>query len=369
MTTVASPPDVLVEQRGRAICLTLNRPKALNALTLSMVRSLRTAFEATCADPETTCILLTGAGGKAFCAGGDVRAVWQAAREAGDDASGMLQDAFFREEYALNALIAGCPKPQVSVWDGITMGGGNGVSMHGQFRVASERAMFAMPETSIGLLPDVGGTFSLAAAPGEIGTYLGLTGARIGAADLLYSGLATHFIPSARLCELDAAMQACGSTSELEETLGAMCSPAAAGPPPLLAHRDAIDRCFNASTVEEIEAALSSEGSSWADETLMKLRRMSPTSLKVTLLLLRQAKGKSLGACLQAEFRAVQRFVSPPSDFFEGIRAALVDKDRQPQWEPATLAAVNSKMLAEYLEPLGNRELVLPSIVGFRSVL
>ena len=256
--------STLVEKRGSIASLVLARPKALNSLTLPMVRTLWSALKESAADPEVGSIVMTGAGEKSFCAGGDVRAVMEAARDRSTLAEGAedLSDSFFREEYALNAAIAGSPKPQVSVWDGIVMGGGAGVSVHGAFRVTSERTMFAMPETNIGLFPDVGATHFLSRLPGEVGTYLALTGARLGAEDLLYCGLATHYVPSERLADLEAALQGCAGDAAVSDALtrlggGSVVSGVAQKVAPLLAqNRQAIDACFSGATVEEIEARL-----------------------------------------------------------------------------------------------------------------
>lgn len=215
--------DVIIANRGSVAHFTLNRPKALNALTLPMVRNLNEAYAAAVANPEIHCILMDGAGGKAFCAGGDVKSVWDAARpgaaKTGLNSEPYLPDAFFREEYALNAAIAGCPKPQVSIWDGFVMGGGAGVSVHGAYRVATERAAFAMPETNIGIFPDVGGSYFLSKLPGELGTYIGLTGTRLSAADLLYCGLASHHVPSAALPELVDALSGCKGPADVANHL------------------------------------------------------------------------------------------------------------------------------------------------------
>jgi len=361
----AATPEVVFERRGSVAWLTLARPKALNALTLPMIRALHPALEQSASDASVRCIVMVGEGGKAFCAGGDVRAVCEAA-QGGDTA---LPDAFFREEYQLNYSLARSPKPQVSVWDGIVMGGGAGLSVHGRFRVATERTLFAMPETGIGFFPDVGGShFLQAAGVGRaLGTYLALTGVRLHAADLLYAGLATHFVPSAAVRGLEAALQGCEGEAQLDAaltTLGAGAAPPAAAP--LRDARAAIDQCFGHATAEDIAAALEAEGGAWALAALTTLRRLSPTAIKVALRLLREAEGKPLAACLQAEFRAAQRFLRTghaghcPSDFFEGIRAALVDKDKAPRWSPAALEQVSDAAVDEYFAPLGERELELP---------
>ena len=367
LTMSAADAGVRIERVGSVAHLILDRPKALNALNLPMVRVLSDAYAASAGDAAVTSIVMSGAGGKAFCAGGDVRAVMEAARV---DPTG-LSDAFFREEYALNAAIAGCPTPQVSVWDGIVMGGGVGLSLHGRFRVATERASFAMPETGIGFFPDVGGSHFLSRLPAEVGTYLALTGARIGAADLVHAGLATHFVPSDAAPGVAAALDGVAGEAAVADALAALgggAAPPAEGAT-LAANAGAIERCFAAPTVEAIVGALEAEGGEWAAGALKALRRVSPTSLKLTLRLLRDAGDAPLSECLRREFRASQRAMRPPSDFFEGIRAALVDKDRSPKWEPDALPAVSDAAVASFLANLGDRELELPLLTpAFKPV-
>ena len=359
--------SILFERKGDLAVVTLNRPKALTALNLEMIEKMDPQLKAWESDASVAAVLIKGAGEKAFCAGGDVRAVMEAARV---DPTG-LSDAFFREEYALNAAIAGCPTPQVSVWDGIVMGGGVGLSLHGRFRVATERASFAMPETGIGFFPDVGGSHFLSRLPAEVGTYLALTGARIGAADLVHAGLATHFVPSDAAPGVAAALDGVAGEAAVADALAALgggAAPPAEGAT-LAANAGAIERCFAAPTVEAIVGALEAEGGEWAAGALKALRRVSPTSLKLTLRLLRDAGDAPLSECLRREFRASQRAMRPPSDFFEGIRAALVDKDRSPKWEPDALPAVSDAAVASFLANLGDRELELPLLTpAFKPV-
>ena len=381
----AAGEESLIEVATRGSCMTLllARPKALNALNQPMIRQLYAAYEKGAADPSVKCILLEGAGGKAFCAGGDVKGICLAGQNPQPVTDGELPitDAFFREEYALNAAIAGCPKPQVAVWDGIVMGGGVGLSVHGTHRVATERAMFAMPETNIGLFPDVGGSHFLSRLPGELGTYIGLSGARLNAADLLYCGLATHHVPSAALPELQSALGTCASAGDVEATLKRL---SLAAPSELSCNlkekREAIDAAFAFDSVEEILGKLdqmSAGGSAFASETLETLRKMSPTSMKLTLRLVREARASAgapapLTACLTREFRVVQRCVTickplGSDDFFEGIRAALIDKDRAPKWSPPTIEEVSDASVDAYFEPLGDKELNVPTLPGFEA--
>lgn len=373
LMSAAEESFVSVAKRGACLSLTLTRTKALNSLTLPMVRDLMAAYEKAGADGSIKCMLLEGTG-KAFCAGGDVKAVCVAAQ----DSNSQLTDSFFREEYALNAAIAGCPKPQVSLWDGIVMGGGAGLSVHGSHRIATEKTMFAMPETNIGLFPDVGGSFFLSQLPGAIGPYIGLTGARLNGADLLYCGLATHHVASEALPELTDALGSCNSAADVDALLSRLSSPPP-GESSLEVHREQIDSAFALDSVEAIVAklqAMASVNSQFASETLSTLSKMSPTSMKLTLRLVSEARasasagGAPLSECLRREYRVVQRCVTPgkttgSDDFFEGIRAALVDKDRNPQWLPKSVDAVSDESIAAYFAPLGEKELSLPRLPGF----
>ena len=306
-----------------------------------------------------------------------MKAVWEEQSSGPEVTPSSIADAFFREEYALNAAIAGSPKPQISMWDGIVMGGGAGVSVHGAYRLATEKVMFAMPETNIGLFPDVGGSFFLSRLPGELGTYLGLTGERMYAADLLYCGLATHFAPSAMLPEVKQSLSACASVADVETVLSHLNTSAdaagtAAGSA-LEARHAQIDEAFRYDTIEAILDHLAARPTDeFATATLKTLQKMSPTSMKLTLRLLREARAEKeeepLTSCLNREYRVVSRCVTPPrKDFFEGIRAALVDKDRNPKWEPGAAAAVDSSAIEEYFKTLGERELAMPRLPGFSA--
>jgi enoyl-CoA hydratase len=328
-------PDVQLEQRGPLGLVTLHRPRALNALDLGMIRALTPALEAWAEAPEVKAVVVRGAGGRAFCAGGDVRAV--------ASADVPFARAFFREEYALNRLIHHYAKPYVALVDGICMGGGLGLSMHGSHRVVTERLVLAMPETAIGLFPDVGGGWFLPRFPGESGTYLGLTGARCTAGDAAWLGYATAHVPHERL---DALVEALGAADwnadnpHLVATRAVEDFATEPGPSALRVHAEAIDRCFAGGRVEEILAALDAEGSEWAARTRDTLGRMSPTSLKVTLRQLRLGRRLSYDELVEVEYRLSQHCTARP-DFREGIRAVLVDKDNQPRWSPATLAEVS----------------------------
>jgi enoyl-CoA hydratase len=344
-----SDSDVLFRREGALGRITLNRPKALNALTTQMVAAIARRLDEWGRDDGVRAILIDAVPGRAFCAGGDIRAILDAARrEDGSDA------AFFRTEYRLNAAIHRSKKPYVALIDGYAFGGGLGVSVHGAYRVVSENAAMAMPETLIGFYPDIGASYFLNRCPGEIGMYLALTGARIKGGDLLYSGLATHAVPSARIGEIGPLL-ARGKTPD--EVLAA--STADLGAPSLRTHRAAIDRAFCAPTVEAILAALVREGE-WGKAIAKQLSQLSPTSLKLTHRLMRENKGKDLETCLTIEYRLALRQVLA-RDFAEGVRAAVVDKDQRPHWEPGSLGEVRDEEIVRLFAPLGARELTFPA--------
>ncbi|WP_406840369.1 enoyl-CoA hydratase/isomerase family protein [Streptomyces sp. AHU1] len=347
---------VLLRTEGRAARLTLNRPRALNALNHEMVRRIDGALTAWEHDPAVETVVVTGAGERGLCAGGDIRVVHDDAR----DGDGTASAAFWRDEYRLNARIARYPKPYVAVMDGIVMGGGVGVSAHGSVRIVTERSRIAMPETGIGFVPDVGGTRLLGLAPGELGTHLALTGASIGAGDALLCGLADHYVPSASLPRLLSDL----ADRPVAEALAAHERPA---PPAELAERRGwIDACYEADTVEEIVQRLLAAGDPSAKETAEILLGNSPTALKVTLAALRRARRLgSLERVLDQEYRVSCAALSAP-DLVEGVRAQIIDKDREPRWSPATLAEVTDADVERFFAPLGERELGL-SDGAFRS--
>jgi enoyl-CoA hydratase len=322
MTDAATEASVLARRMGRMGQIVLNRPRTLNALDLEMIRAIGRALDDWRDDPSVHLVTITGAGDRAFCAGGDIRAVRDAAL-ARDRAT---IDAFFREEYALNAAIAAYPKPYVALIDGFCMGGGIGLSIHGQIRVASEAAQFAMPETAIGLFPDVGATFSLPRLPGHIGMYLGLTGVRLVGADAVHAGIATHLVPRAAFPDLVMKLA--------EDGAAALATHAIALPAfGLAAHREIIDRCFGAGSMDGVIAALATEDSTFTRETQAILARMSPSSMRWSFDIIRAGAGRTLRQCLDAEFDMVRRVTLHP-DFAEGVRAMVVDKDRKPVWGP-----------------------------------
>ena len=351
----AGTSEILFERRGAAGLVTLNRPAALNAVTHGMVLALRAQLDAWANNPAVTRVVIMAAGNRAFSAGGDIRALYELGR-AGKHAE-MLQ--FWRDEYPLNAVIKNYRKPYVALIDGIVMGGGVGVSLHGSHRVAGDRFQFAMPEVGIGFFPDVGATWFLARLPGELGTFCGLTGERFNGADALAAGLATHRIASAHFAEL---IEGLTGTVPVDAVLGAFAEPAGEGP--LAPRRAAIDRLFAGTSVEDILAALDREATSggadaeWAAKIAAAMRTKSPLSLKLALQQVRRGKNWDFDACMRAEFRIVSRVVHD-HDFYEGVRAVIVDKDNAPRWQPAALREVSEQEVERHFAPLAD-ELRLP---------
>jgi enoyl-CoA hydratase len=322
--------EILFTKQGRIGLVTLNRPQALNALTRTMCIALHRRLMDWAIDDEVRAVVVEGAGGKAFCAGGDVVAMHRDGKAGSPDFEG-----FFHDEYRMNQAIAHYPKPYVALVDGISMGGGVGISVHGPFRVATEKTLFAMPETGIGLIPDVGGTHALPRFPGEFGTWAGLTGARVKGGDCVAIGYCTHFVPSAEIPALKERLA--NSHESVAEVLATFDSDP--GPLTLPALRDGIDYLFSQNQVEDILSLLD-DGDDWAQEQAAIMRRMSPTSLKLTLHGLRAGEGASIEQCLKLEYRMVSA-IKNGHDFYEGVRAQLIDKDRAPKWSPATLEAVD----------------------------
>lgn len=338
--------DILFERRGAIAVATLNRPAALNALTLGMVRDYARQLDAWEAEGAIRAVVLRGAGGRAFCAGGDVVAV----HDAGKARDRMTKD-FFREEYTLNYRINRLWVPHVALLDGVTMGGGVGLSAHGSHRVATEKTLFAMPETGIGLFPDVGGGYFLPRMPGEIGMYLAMTGARLRLADCMYSRFATHAAASASMDKLVDALAGADYGGDPHAAVNRVLAGFAHDPgtPPLARHRAAIDRCFAGDTVEGMLAALEREGTDWAKQQHAAMLPKSPTSMKISLRQLRLGAGMDFAQELRMEYRLSQAFMAG-HDFYEGVRALLVDKDNKPRWQPATLAEVGEDFIERHFD-------------------
>jgi enoyl-CoA hydratase len=340
-----SEAEVLTRVEGGVGRVTLNRPAALHALTTNMCRLITAALLDWRGDPAVKAILLDHTGERGFCAGGDIRMLAESG--AGDGAEAR---EFFHTEYRLNHLLFGYPKPVVAIMDGVTMGGGVGLSMPARYRIATERTTYAMPETGIGLFPDVGGGWYLPRKPGKAGLWLALTGARIKAADCLALGIATHFVESAKVEALKAAILAGDFETAIAEFAG---DPGLA---PIAAHRAEIDRLFAGPSVEAIVAALEADDGEWAAAQLKTLKTKSPQTMKVAFRQL------ALGAAMTdfadnmaMEYRIGARVVQR-RDFLEGVRAVIVDKDNSPRWSPDTLEGVTEAQLDEIFAPLPTAE-------------
>jgi enoyl-CoA hydratase len=341
--------DILLRVEGRVGRATLNRPKALNALSYDMAMALETALDDWRDDPAVSMVLIDAAGEKAFCAGGDINALYSTGK------SGNLDYArtFWADEYRLNAKIAAFPKPYVALMDGIVMGGGVGVSAHGSHRIVTEKTMLAMPECGIGLIPDVGGTWLLAHAPGRIGEYLGLTGARIGAADAIFAGFADRFVRSDKLDGLKARLVETGSPDGISE----FTSEPESGD--LSAIADDLERAFSGATVAECRSALEGIEAEWAQKAVKAIGRGSPISLACTLDMVRAARDDaSVASSLKREYRFVSRCMEH-GDFLEGVRAAIIDKDRNPAF--AGGADATREAVAFMLAPPPEGDIEIPA--------
>jgi enoyl-CoA hydratase len=347
-------PDLIARREGAVGVIRLNRPKAINAVTLEMFRDVDKALDRFEADPAVGLILLEGAGERGLCAGGDIRALYEDSKVNGD-----LGKILWREEYILNARIARFAKPYVALMDGIVMGGGVGLSAHGSHRVVTERTKLAMPEVGLGFFPDVGGTWLLSRSPGEIGTYFGLTGQTMNGPDAVYAGFADAVVPSGKLAALREALTKLRpgvSAADVKGVIAGFATGETSGP--VAAMRPQIDRWFSHDRMQDIVAALQGDGSELAQSTLKTLNEKSPRGLVVALKLLRLARASSsLEQCLVREYRAALE-VFASDDFREGVRAAVIDKDRNPKWSPAAIEDVTPEMVAPYFAEIGADELV-----------
>lgn len=320
--------------------ITLNRPRAINALTENMIGGIARALDAWADDESIHAVLIDGAGDRGLCAGGDIRAIYDDLK-----AEGSASIGFWRHEYRMNVQISEYPKPYIALMDGITMGGGVGVSAHGSIRIVTERSKIGMPETGIGFAPDVGGTHLLARTPGEVGTHLGLTAGAMGPGDAIACGFADHFLASEALPGfIDAVAADPARAAEIAAEM-ATAPPAAE----LSDDREWIDECYSASSVEEILLRLDRHSHPAAADAASAIRAKAPTSVKVTFAELRAARGRSLRAAIEQEFRVSSALTARP-DLLEGIRAQVVDKDRNPRWSPATLDDVSADMVASILD-------------------
>jgi enoyl-CoA hydratase len=345
--------DLIARKEGSAGILRLNRPKAINAVTLEMFHDIDKALDVFEADPDIAVILLEGAGERGLCAGGDIRALWESSKAKGD-----LGKILWRDEYILNARIKKFPKPYVAFMDGIVMGGGVGLSAHCSHRVVTDKTKLAMPEVGLGFFPDVGGTWLLSHSPGEIGTYFGLTGHTMNGPDAIHAGFADAVVPSGKLAALREALTKVppGITStEVKALISGFATGETAGP--VAAMQSKIDTWFSYNRMEDIVAALQRDGSELALATLKTLTEKSPRGMVVTLKLLRLARtARSLEECLVREYRAALE-VFASDDFREGVRAAVIDKDRNPKWSPPCIEDVTPAMVAPYFAEIGADEL------------
>ena len=339
--------------KGTAI-ITLDRPKALNSLSLAMVRDLAAVLQAWRDDPAVDAVVITSSSAKALCAGGDIRFFHEVGNATPMGGSALLED-FFTEEYALNHLIHYYPKPYVALMDGVVMGGGMGIAQGGPdcaLRVVTENTKMAMPEVNIGLFPDVGGSHFLSHAPGQLGNYLGLTGLTIGAADALYTGLADHFVPQTEMTALAALIEATPG-AQLRGAIAAFAAPFAglAGASMLEAERAAIDRHFGAGSVPAIMASLATDSGAFAQQALAAMRLRSPLMMCVTHELLVRGAALGVADCLRME-RSLVRHNFEHGEVLEGVRALVIDKDNAPRWNPPTLEEVTPAMVARFFAPV-----------------
>ncbi|TAI61693.1 enoyl-CoA hydratase/isomerase family protein [Bradyrhizobium sp. Leo170] len=345
--------DLIVRREGAAGVIRLNRPKAINAMTLEMSEGIDAALDQFEADPAVAVVLLEGAGERGLCAGGDIRGLYESSKAGGD-----LGKRFWRQEYIMNARIAKYPKPYVAFMDGLVMGGGVGLSGHGSHRVVTERTKLAMPEVGLGFFPDVGGTWLLSRSPGEVGAYFGLTGQTMNGPDAIYAKFADAEVPSSKLPELRAALTKVGAGvthAEVRKLIDGFATGETSGPAAAMQPR--IDSWFAHGRMENIIASLQRDGSEFALSTLKVLNEKSPRGMVVTLKLLRLARtSSSLEECLVREYRAALA-VFASDDFREGVRAAVIDKDRNPKWSPPRVEDVTAEMLAPYFAEIGADEL------------
>lgn len=336
--------DVIIRKIGDVGRITLNRPKALNALNQAMVEAMTASLLEWRDDEAVKAVVVDGEGEKGFCAGGDIRMLAESG-QAGDGRAW----TFWRDEYRLNALIEEYPKPYVALIDGVTMGGGVGISVHGEFRVAGDKTLFAMPESGIGFHPDVGGAYFLPRLAGELGVWMGLTGARLKTADCIASGVATHYVPTERYGELIHALEH-EKLDEHGDRIDALLDGFGgdAGESDLGVRGAMIDAAFAGDDVTEIQQRLVEAGDVWSEKQASILKTKSPTSLAVTLAALRKGADLSFRDVMVQDLRVSQRFLAEGSDFYEGVRAVILDKDNDPQWGPQASAA----QVETYFAPL-----------------
>lgn len=336
--------DILFTQQGQIGLITLNRPKALNALTLDMIKELQQQLTLWKKDNAIKAVVIRASEGNAFCAGGDVRWLYQLGAQRVEE-----QMEFFWNEYRLNHFIHHLGKPYIALMDGITMGGGVGISLHGSHPIASERFVFAMPETSIGFFPDIGSSHLLAQCPDSLGIYLGLTGNRLNAAEAKNAGLIKGIISSENMPLALEALCKADLSSNAQEKVDS-CLQEYLQTPEKVSATHVIKECFSLDSVELILNALESHEESWAKEVSKVIKQKSPLSLKLTLAQLHKAQGLSLAECLKMDYNLVRHFMLD-NDFYEGVRALLIDKDKTPHWRPERLELVTDSKIISYFEP------------------
>jgi len=339
--------DVVFSKKGQLGIIKLNRPDALNALTLPMIQAIQKQLEIWKEDASISAVVVKAAAGKAFCAGGDIRRLY----ECGEGGYAQ-QMSFFEQEYRLNHFIHQFPKPYIALMDGITMGGGVGISLHGAFPVATERFIFAMPETGIGFFPDIGASYLLSKCSHNMGVFLGLTGKRLDANESMKVGLVHTVIPSEHQEQVIEALSEIDLSEESYHRVESCIQTYAIKEPNQESRFDyeIISECFSRASIESMMSDLQEKNMDWTRDLFLELQNKSPTSLKVTLEQIHRAQGKSLLECLQTDYVLASHFMKG-HDFYEGIRALLVDKDKSPQWQPDRLENVTEVMIAEYFEP------------------
>lgn len=362
LSTVATD-EVVVEGSACSRKAILNRPSSLNAFTTSMVTQLHKLYQAWEDHPDIGFVMMKGAGDRAFCTGGDVVRIYQLANQ------GKLHECkyFFSKAYQFIYLVGTYLKPHVALLDGLTMGGGAGISVPGMFRVATDKTIFATPETQIGFHPDAGASFYLSHSPGYLGEYLALTGERLTGAEMFIAGLATHFSISARISWIEERLGSLvtDDPSVIETALNEYSDVVIRDPKSALQRMDTIDRCFSKDTVEEIlctlEAEAANQNDEWYVKTIKKLKGASPLSLKITLRSIRESRFQTFHECLTREYRLTCHALSKrmSGDFYEGIRARLIDKDSSPKWDPPCLEQVSEDIVNEYFLPLTENDLEL----------
>jgi enoyl-CoA hydratase len=355
--SVVTEPDLIIRREGGAGIIRLNRPKTINAMTLEMSEGIDRALDQFETDPAVALVLLEGAGERGLCAGGDIRGLYESSKAGGD-----LGARFWRQEYVMNARIGKYPKPYVAFMDGLVMGGGVGLSAHSAHRVVTERTKLAMPEVGLGFFPDVGGTYLLSRSPGEIGTYFGLTGTTMNGPDAIHAGFADAVVSSPNLPllrEMLTKVRPGTMSAEIKTLIGGLATGETAGP--VAAKQERIDAWFAHDRMQDVVAALKQDGSELAQATLKTLAEKSPRGMVVTLKLLRLArKTSTLEECLVREYRAALE-VFRSDDFREGVRAAVIDKDRNPRWSPPDIEGVTPEMIAPYFAETGADELKFPN--------